>query len=184
MMKKPFSIALGLSLAVAASGAFAQASSQADQQFFNQHIGDLVTLKPTSLDNPALAKVLSGQFYNVDVMVTGVGTKVLVARAGSSLVQVTMPSTTEDMPGFKQLIKPEFRLKSDEDAHSLQDAIDILYPISSGFGDEDAHAKTIKHVGNTWTFVRGKFFDHFKGFVFTTDADGVITNVKYLLDIE
>lgn len=182
-MKKVLSIALGLSLAAAASGAFAQATSPADQQFFNQHIDDFVTLKPTSLDNPALAKVFSGQFYNVEVIVTELRVKVLVARAGSSLVQVTMPSTTEDMPSFQKLVKPEFRLKSDKDAHTLQDALDILYPISLGFGDEDAHAKTIKHVGNTWTFIRGKSFDHFNGFVFTTNADGVITNVKYLLGI-
>ena len=163
MMKKVLLIALSLSLTAATSGAFAQATSPADQQFFNQHIADFVTLKPASLDNPALAKAFSGQFYNLDVVVSGMSTKV---------------------PGFQKLVKSEFRLKSGEDAHTLQDALDILYPISSGFGDEDAHAKTIKHVGNNWTFIRGKFFDHFKGFVFTTNADGVITNVKYLLDIE
>lgn len=183
-MKKVIFTTMSLALTVAASGALAQGANPADQQFFNAHIGKLVTLKPAPLDNPALAKVFSARFYDVDVVVAGGGTKVLVARTGSDLVQVTTPSTTADMPGFPNLINADFRLKSDENAHVLQDALDILYPISSDFGGDDAQAKAIKHAGNEWTFVRGKFFDHFKGFIFTTNADGAITNVKYSLDIK
>ncbi len=183
-MKKVIFTAMSLTLAVAASGALAQGASPADQQFFNENIGKLVKLKPAPLDNPALAKVFSAKFYNVDVIVAGGGTKVLIGRKGSDLVQVTTPSTTADMPGFQKLLNTDFRLKSDENAHTLQDALDILYPISSDFGDDDAQAKTIKHAGNEWTFVRGKFFDHFKGFVVTTNADGVVTDVKYSLDIK
>ncbi|MGA7966825.1 MAG: hypothetical protein WCB49_13245 [Gammaproteobacteria bacterium] len=183
-MRKVTFMAMSLALIIVTTGAFAQGGNPADQQFFNAHIGDLVKLNPTPLDNSSLSKVFPAKFYNVDVIVAGGSQKVLVARKGSDLVQVTMPSTTADMPGFQKLLNADFRLKSDEDAHTLQNALDVLYPISSNFGGEDAKAKTIKHTGNEWTFVRGKFFEHFKGFVFTTNADGVITNVKYSLDIK
>ena len=183
-MRKVIPISMSVALALVTTIAIAQGTSPADQQFFNQHIGDLVTLKPAPLDNPALAKVFSGRFYNVEVVVAGGGTTVLVARQGSDLVQMTTPSSTAGMPGFLKLLNADFRLKSDEDAHTLQDALDVLYPIDSDFGGEDAQAKTIKHAGNEWTFVRGKFFDHFKGFIFTTNTDGVVTSVQYSLEIK
>ncbi|MGH8274108.1 MAG: hypothetical protein ACRES9_07635 [Gammaproteobacteria bacterium] len=182
-MRKVIPMAMSLALALLTAGALAQGASPADQQFFNQHIGDLVKLKLVSLDNPALPKVFSGQFYKVDVIVAEGGTTVIVARQGSELVQMATPSSTADMPGFLKLLSTSFRLESDEDAHKLQDALDVLYPINSDFGGEDAQAKTIKHAGNEWTFVRGKFFEHYKGFVFTTDKKGAVTNVKYSLDI-
>lgn len=182
-MRKLIPFAACLTLALAAAGIRAQSVNPNEQQFFDSHIDQLVKLKPTRIDNPALAKVFSCQFYNVEVTIADSGNKVLVARQGSELIQVTKPSTTADMPDFEKLINADFRLKTDEDAHTLQDALDVLYPIDTSFDQEDAQAKTIKHTGNEWTFVRGKFFEHFKGFVFTTNDDGAITNVKYSLDI-
>ena len=40
-----------------------------------------------------------------------------------------------------------------------------------------------KHAGNQWTLVRGMFFDKKMGFVLTTDANGAVTNVKYVLKL-
>lgn len=176
--------ATGLALAFVAAGALAQSTTPADQKFFDEHMGELVKLEPAPLDNPELSKVFSARFYEVNVIVAGSGQKILVARQGNDLVDLTKPSTTAPMPGLRKLLDPGFRLKSDGDAHRLQDALDILYPVDSSFGDEDARAKTIRHAGDEWTFVRGKFFEHFKGFVFTTSADGVVTDVKYSLDIK
>ena len=175
-------VSFGLALGVA--GAFAQVTTAADQEFFNQHIGDLVTLRPTSIDNPVLSRIFMARFFSVEVVVNGGSEKETVARQGSGLVQVSTPSTTASMPSFLKLFKPDFRLKSEDDAHGLQDALDVLYPISTDFGSDDVNAKTFKHSGNQWTFIRGKFFDHFKGFVITTDGTGFVTNVQYSLDIK
>ncbi|HEX5314725.1 MAG TPA: hypothetical protein VFX38_07485 [Gammaproteobacteria bacterium] len=183
-MRKLILTAFLLTLGFAAAGVRAGAVSPADQKFFDDNIGKVVKPDPTPLANPALAKMFTGRFYNVELNIAGAGEKIVVAREGNDLIAVTTPSTTADMPGFPKLLKPDFRLKSDEDAHVLQDALDVLYPIDDSFGGEDAQAKTIRHAGNVWTFVRGKFFEHFKGFVFTTDESGAVTKVQYSLDIK
>ena len=85
------------------------------------------------------------------------------------------------MPDFKKLIKPQFKLKSDADAQALQSALDVLFPITER---DDQAAKTIKHGGNQWTFVRGKFFEKSRGFIVDTSSDGSVTGVKYSLEIK
>jgi hypothetical protein len=169
---------------LAQAGPRAQQLSPADQQFFDRHIADVVRLEPSPVDNPALPKVFDCRFYRVKVVVAQSSWTLVVARTASDLVQVALPSTASEMPDLQHLVRPAFRLATDEDAHVFQDALDVLYPIDAGFGGRDVAAKTIRHAGTAWTFVRGKFFDHDKGFVVTTDEAGAVTAVKYSLEIQ
>ena len=41
----------------------------------------------------------------------------------------------------------------------------------------------VKQTGNKWSFTRKAFIKKFIGFVFTTDDDGVITDVELSFDI-
>ena len=155
-----------------------------DQAFFDKHVGQFVKLAPKRLTSEALPKIFSATFYNVGVSIgeDGGGTTLTVARVGDEIAQVTTPSSSAEMPAFVKLVKEDFVLKTDADAHLLQDALDVLYPIDSRFSPEDVNLKAIRHKANQFTFVRGKFFDNVKGFVVTTDAVGKITSVKYSLE--
>lgn len=171
-------------LAAAGIVARAQAPSDDDKAFFQKQIGTLVKLDPHPIAAAAeIAKVFSGSFFNVDVTVADNTNKVVAVRSGDDLVQVPIPSTTADMPELFKLVKPGFKLAGDDDGKAFEAALDAIYPIDTTFGKDDLNAEAVKHNGNEWNFVRGKFFDHFKGFVVTTKDDGSITGIKYSLEI-
>lgn len=161
--------------------------SQEEQAFFDKHISKVVQIEPSRISDPSLDRVFQATFYKVTISVKqGEGTQTMdltVARLGQELVDVSMPGTTEDLPQLKQMLKPDFKLRNQKDAEELQSALDVLYPISNSFGGEDLKAKAIKHSGNQWNFIRGKFFEKHKGFSFRTDASGAITDAKYSLEL-
>ena len=180
-----FAVVAALSLAWTARGAGLSADERA---FFDKHMSDIVKVEPSRMDEPALKKVFDAPFFDVKVTINQGGSEtqtsdVKVARVGQELVNVSLPSTTEQMPKLKQMFKPTFKLRSEQDAKAVEAALDVLYPISNSFGGEDLKAKAIKHAGNKWMFIRGAFFQKHKGFAFTTGADGAITAVEYSLDL-
>jgi hypothetical protein len=154
-----------------------------DQAFFDKQVSKFVKLQPKRLTADAVAAVFSAPFYNVTILGNdGSSTTAVVARVGDDISMVTIPSSSADMPDFVKLIKPAFILKSDADAKVFQDALDVLYPIDPTMNKDDLAVKGIRHNGNTFTFVRGKFFDHFRGFIVATDDQGKIISIKYSLD--
>lgn len=154
-----------------------------DQAFFDKQTSKFIKLQPKRLTADVLGKLFSAIIYNVNVVNSdGGGSNAVVARIGDDIAIITIPSSTADMPDFVKLLKADFMLKSDADAHVFQDALDAIYPIDATFNKDDINAKAIRHSGNQWTFVRGKFFDHFKGFIVTADNNGKVTSVKWTLD--
>ena len=175
-------LCLGLfTLAVRAEDATAE-----EKAFFDKNVGKLVKLEPTPMNGEALTKVFTAKFFAVKVSMGDDGgtTTLTVARKGNDLSVVSTPSTTADMPSLKAIVKPDFRLKTDTDGIVFQAALDVLYPIDSRFDKEDLEVKAVKHSGTQWTFIRGKFFDNFKGIIVTTDANGTITKIGYSLEIK
>jgi hypothetical protein len=186
-MRKSLS-ALIVVVACLTSGALAAGLSPDERAFFDKNISKIVQIEPSRITDPSLEKVFQASFYKVTITLnqgeSGTQTMDLtVARVGQELMDVSMPSTTEDLPKFKQMLKPDFKLRNEKDAQTLQSALDVLYPISTSFGGEDAKAKAIKHSGKQWNFIRGEFFKKHKGFSFTTDANGGISDVKYSLEL-
>jgi hypothetical protein len=158
-----------------------------ERAFFDKNISKIVQIEPTRLHSPALDRAFKAAFYKVTVAIKEGDSQqtqdLVVARSGDDLVPVSKPSTTEDLPHFKQMLNPAFKLRNQKDAATLQDALDVLYPISKDFGDKDLKAKAIKHTGKDWIFIRGEFFKKHAGFVFTTDATGAVQSVKYSLEL-
>jgi hypothetical protein len=95
-------------------------------------------------------------------------------------VSVTRPSTDADLPDFLTMLNPGFKLATEDDARTLQQALDVAYPI---IGSGDKKAETNRRAGNEWIFVRGIFFDKKMGYVFQTDPSGRIVSVKYSLKL-
>jgi hypothetical protein len=155
-----------------------------ERAFIEKHIFDFIKVEPDRLHSSALDKVFSAPVYDVEVKITeGGGSSIvhlIVARAGDELVDLSAPSGNADLPQLKKLLNPEFKLRNEQDAQLLQDALDKLYPVRDS---SDKKEKAVKHSGNAWTFIRSKFFDNHVGFIFTADADGTITGVKYSLDV-
>lgn len=154
-----------------------------DQAFFDKQTAKFIKLQPTRLTDPALEKVFMAMMYKVNIIGSdGSNTTAIVARTGDDITIVSIPSSTAEMPDLVKLLKPEFKLKSASDGKTFQDALDAVYPIDTTFNKDDVNAKATRHKGNQWTFIRGKFFDHFKGFIVTTDPAGHVTAVKWTLD--
>lgn len=180
-----------LLLAVLCLGFFTLAARAEDataeeKAFFEKNVTKLIQLDPTPMTGEALAKVFIAKFYSVKVSMgeDGAMTTLTVARKGNDMSQVSTPGSTADMPELKALVKPDFKLKTDTDGIVFQAALDVLYPIDDRFDKEDVKAKAVKHSGNQWTFIRGKFFDNLKGIIVTTDANGTITKISYSLEIK
>ncbi|HVC20901.1 MAG TPA: hypothetical protein VNE16_12540 [Vicinamibacterales bacterium] len=162
----------------------AQALTPADRTFFDQHISQLVTIQPRLLTAPAVLKVFSATFYDVTVAIHGSSgtetSKLIAARAGSRLLSVEPPGSDGSLPDVLALLNHSFTLATDADARVLQQALDVVYPISSM---DDTKAEAFSHTGHAWTFVRGSFFGKHAGFVFDTAPDGTITSVSYSLKL-
>jgi hypothetical protein len=155
-----------------------------EQSFFDKHTSDMMRLETQRLDAPAMVKVFSSPFYAVKVVLkypdSEQSSDLVVARVGDSLVSVSRPSSDGDLPDFQKMFNPDFKLRTDADAKTLQQALDTAYPIIS---DSDKKSEAFRHAGHTWTFVRGDFFDSKLGYVFETDAGGAIKSVKFLLKL-
>ena len=153
-----------------------------DKAFLDKNISSIVRIDYTLMDDPAITKVFGAHFFRVKIIIKeelGEQTQELVVmRAGEKLANVSAPGSDGDLPELVKMFKAGFALKTDADAKLLQQALDILYP---PFTDEDKKLVAFVHAGNQWTFVRGKFFDGKKGYVFTTDAAGAITRAKFVL---
>jgi hypothetical protein len=156
-----------------------------DQAFFDKHSSDVVKLDAKKLDTPAFVKVFSAPFFTVKVIIKqpdgDMSNDIVVARVGEKLVCVSRPGSDADLPDFVKMINPDFKLKSDDDAKTMQTALDAAYPIIGS--DDDKKAEAFKHVGNQWIFIRGNFFQDKMGYVFDVDADGKIKSAKYMLKL-
>ncbi|VTU00631.1 Uncharacterized protein OS=Endozoicomonas elysicola GN=GV64_00235 PE=4 SV=1 [Gemmataceae bacterium] len=153
------------------------------QKFFEARLNQLVKVKPKLVKDPAVAKVFSAKVYQVGLGFGSVTYPLQVSRNGDAIVALKDLSTNQDMPELKAIINPEFKLATETDAIVFEAATEALYPLSDGFDDGGAAVKQVRHKGTEWTFVRGKFFEKYKGFVVTTDEKGAITKVRYSLDI-
>jgi hypothetical protein len=156
-----------------------------EQAFFDKNISAVVKITPSRLDDPAMDKVFAAPFYEVTIEVKGgdgstTTYKLMVARVGSGLASQDRPSSDADLPDFQKMIKPDFKLKIDDDAKTFQQALDAAYPI---VGDDDKKAEAFQHTGNQWVFIRGVFFNKHLGYVVQTNDDGTIASVKFSLEI-
>jgi len=155
-----------------------------EQAFLEKHGSDVVQLKPMKLADPALSKVFSTPFYSVLVVIKqsdGDETiDTIVARVGDKLVAISRPGSDADLPDFPKMLNPAFTLKTDDDARTLQQAMDVVYPIS---GDDNKKAEAFRHTGNQWLLTRGLFFDKKLGYIFDVDPGGAVKSVKFVLKL-
>jgi hypothetical protein len=172
-------------LALAPLRSRADGLSAEDQAFFDKHSSDVVQLDAKRLDLPAFVKVFSTPFYTVRVTIKqsdgDMNNDIVVARVDDKLVCVGRPSSDVDLPEFVKMIKSDFKLKTDDDAKTMQTALDAAYPIIGS--DDDKKAEAFKHVGDQWIFIRGNFFQDKMGYVFDVDADGTIKSTKFKLKL-
>jgi len=145
-----------------------------------------VTSTAKELKSAAIKKVTDASIYDVKVRVTGpdgspIGLSMKVVKRNKTVTELDSPNTNQSCPRVKALINKTFKLKTEQDAKTLEAALDELYPI---FGGRNKKAKAIRRQGQTVTFVRSAFFKKLGGFVFETDANGAIMNVRYSLKIE
>jgi hypothetical protein len=105
--------------------------------------------------------------------------KLLMVRLKDRMVCPSDIRTDKSLPVLLKLLNPDFSLKDDAHARIMEKALDALYPVSSL---SDKKVKGIRRQGDTWLFLRGKFFDHYKGFVVKTQ-NGKITELRYGLKI-
>jgi hypothetical protein len=148
-----------------------------------------VTATAKELKSAVIKKVTDAVIYDVKVRVSdpdgsSSGSSLKVIKQDKTIILLESPSTNQPCPWMKTLINKTFKLKTEQDAKTLEAALDELYPISNSFGGRNKKAKAIRRQGRTVTFVRGTFFKKLGGFVFETDATGSIVNVRYSLKIE
>ncbi|OQX33456.1 MAG: hypothetical protein B0D91_14360 [Oceanospirillales bacterium LUC14_002_19_P2] len=141
----------------------------------------------TKLESKALIRAFSAQFYDTTITRRNNNysseSEVILAMQKGQVIEIDRPSTNQPVPELKKFLKKDFQLKSRQDASILEEALDILYPISEGYGSEDMEHKAIRQNGNQWLFIRGVFFRDLMGFIFETDNSGNILSVDYSLEI-
>jgi hypothetical protein len=159
---------------------FAKGLEKNDIEFFKDKIFEIISLKPIPLNNDSLKELTDANIYELKLTINYSVDTLLVAKTNNKLVDLTKPSTPKDHNGLVKIINPNFKLNNEKNVLILQNALDVLYPISK---KEDSRVKTYFKKDGKWYFIRGKFFKNFKGYVFNIKNDGSILKARYELKI-
>ncbi|HEY5079428.1 MAG TPA: hypothetical protein VII43_06255 [Opitutaceae bacterium] len=183
-MHKPTARLLFASLAVAALAIASDARADDGAAFIKDHISDVVKIDAAPIADPSVASTFGSPVYTVTIGLSDgeslQTSTMIVTRFGDKVVPLSRPGTDGDYPMIQKMLNKDLRLTSDADLKTVQTAFDLVYPI---IGAQDLSARDFSHTGNQWTLVRGVFFDKKMGFVLTTDGDGAVTDVKYVLKL-
>ena len=157
----------------------------ANEKAIEKFILDSYKIKSEKLSPELINKVFTGDFYKVKVIADlgggGTSTSERLVQVVSGKVSGLQDTTTNmTMTGLNKCLNKGFKLNSEADIKTFEKVLDLLYPINT-FGKKE---KKIINTKGKVTFVRGKFFKKFKGFVVETDDGGVIKTIKYSLDIK
>ena len=148
-----------------------------------------ITTECYLLDAPEITSVFKSKLYFIETGVkfpSGASqtlSKHVVAAVNRQPVFLDDTTTTQPCPTLTTVLK-DYTLKSEDDAKKLEAALNKIYDLGKYITDDDLGKREVLHEGNTWTFVRGKFFDDGKGFIVKTDNDGKINKVTHSLDIK
>ncbi|MDX1679353.1 MAG: hypothetical protein R3242_01365 [Akkermansiaceae bacterium] len=142
-------------------------------------------LKCELLNDENLSALSSARFYEVKVVRKNpsgsVSTETLrVVKDGGDYVELDWLGSTMKCDQLTRLFDKKIVIKNEEDAKSLEAALDLIYPL----GTFDEEHRKIYREGNKWIFVRGDIFDNLKGFQFTVDDEGTVTSIDYRTDIK
>jgi hypothetical protein len=178
-------IALALSTILALTSASLAQVPADEQAFLDKHMSEVVAIVPKRLSDAAVTKTIAAPVYELNITInSGDGgtmqQKQIAARVGDKLLAVSRPGTDGPCPDLQKMMNPIFMLKTDDDAKQLQTALDAVFPPVT---DDEKKAVAFAHTGHDWMFYRGAFFGKKLGFVFTTDAVGKVTGVKFSLQL-
>lgn len=156
-----------------------------DLAMIKESICRMIDVQAQPVSSEALKRVFQGRFFQVklsrknpDGSIYGMG-KLRMVRLGDRMVFPSDIGTDKSLPVLLEILNPDFSLTTDSDARLMEQALGALYPVHS---ISDKNATGIRRQGDTWLFVRGKFFDHHKGFVVKT-KNGKVTELRYKLKI-
>jgi|GEM_PF-2724572 len=135
---------------------------------------------PSPIKRKAIDTVFGDKLFSVIVVVrkdrsSRAETSPVALRAGKVL-KIEEPSREMDaVPILRSLIRKDYRLRTEADAETLLDALTAVYPPRKG----DREAQEVIKTEAGWLVVTGDYIGDRKGFSFSTNADGVITGIKY-----
>lgn len=155
-----------------------------DAKLIDDHVFAKVTIKKEKIEAPSLTRVFRGVYYKaVPTYNHKDGTasceSYLVAVVDGSIVEPDEPNGAMTMEVLFTLLRSDFSIKTATDAKTFEEALDALYPL-----DWSENTESKKHFirEGKWYFIRGEFFESLKGFMVTTDSQGVIKSIDFDLE--
>jgi hypothetical protein len=172
-MKKIYIITIILSLLN--NCLYSQDLSQKDNNTIDNLFRPNLVIKKEKIVSDTLGMVFKGTFYMVHPEIKLQDEE--DAFSCRSMINVLEGVVFDRIDtGLFLFVKDNFYLKTEKDVLIFEGAIDKLYPI----GDpEDLQFKEHMKTGDTWYFIRGKFFDSKKGLKVTIDKNAKITGIVY-----
>lgn len=141
-----------------------------------------IKVKATPIKSEAVKNVLSSEIYKVTITIEVDGgyktMEELAVADGTSVSSLPELNTNKKLDDLTKIINKDFKLTKETSAE-FEAMLDAIYPVT-----RDKNQKAMVISGNTFTFIRGKFFDKKKGFIVSTDASGKVTDVSYSLEIK
>lgn len=101
-----------------------------------------------------------------------------IAVVDGEVLDLNYHGSAAILTGYLKLIRDDFVLDSVAQAQLLGQAFEYEFP----FKHDEAFKQAVK-FDKGWILFRGQFFDNHTGLVFTTDENGKITLVEYVLKI-
>lgn len=164
------------------SSATAQDDSLIAEQV-KQAIMENMQVEASPIQDLGFNKCFSVKAYSIKIITKRVDVtttqSAIYVKTENGVMEVNKPSMSAELPELLKMIKPNFKLKTEEDGLTMLSAFKALYALNQrNFVKVEPH---VVRNGATWNFVIDKFFDKLSGFVAKTDTNGKVVKMSYSL---
>jgi len=144
--------------------------SNEEQSSLNELINSNITIDADAFKGQSLSKILDAQFFSVKVTYSHMGieleSEMMVIKQNDNF------SKFYNVDELLPVIKPSFKITSEEQAADFEKVLDKLFPVFY------AGHKEIYQKDSQWYFIRGESFGEKDGVVVTVDNKGKIVEIE------
>jgi hypothetical protein len=124
-------------------------------------------------------KITTASFYNASIVFTdgnsSSATVFKVMKTNDGVMHANSAKELLKSPQFFESLRKDFLLKTEDDAITFEEALDVIAPLGTFDIDDKEHLQ----IDGKWYFVRSESFGDKAAFIVEVDEKGELTNFKY-----
>jgi len=155
----------------------AQTVDETDYTAIYDYFKEKLTSTKVKIESTSLEQIFLADFYDIKVKLTfpSGGGSVSSNMSHIAFSHNDKYSILENESYLINLIEPEYKISTPDDANQIKEALSLLFPLRYGRKQTDIYKKE-----NTWYFPREASFNEMKAFQFHLDEENRIDKIEYI----